>query len=310
MKIDLYVIVSNKTAVRSKKLEGVLAAIAKDNDVVTKSIVEHEAESISPEMIKDNVQLERINNPLYDSQLKSLTTKNISNSLKHLEALKLIATNTREGAYPIVLEDDPLLSDTFDDDFDGIFKNLVSKSWDVVMLGIPASQPGFEPMSSSFKILPVCNAYMIKPPAASKLSNSFLPIRYPTNIHLSFTMDAFGIVPLVYKPQLFIDGSKYGIFVSTLTPNNELSFNADYVKAKRLIGESKHQEAIDVITSTPLSSHPDFLHLKALCEMEVSGIDDAEKTFDEAMKVYESNGATLNNGSTFLKDYINIYRPR
>jgi hypothetical protein len=308
MKIDLYLIVSGQTKVRSAKLEAVRARIEAAHDVVTTVISNHEPEDISPKMVRESVVLERINSPLYDSFLRTLGPKQVSNSMKHLEALKGISTNTRSGAYPIVLEDDPLLPDNFETDFQKMFDEIPS-SWDFVCLGLPGSAPGFQTIENVYKALPVCNAYMIKQSLASKLSNTFLPLRYIANIHMSYSLEAFGVKPLLYSPQLFIDGSKYGVYVSTLTASNDLIFNKEYVQAKKQVSDGNFRDALFTINGSPLSNHPDFLHLKALCELQVDGKEAAARTFEAAMKVLEENNAVINNESKFLADYIELYRP-
>ena len=161
MKIDLYLIVSGQTKVRSAKLDAVRSRLEDAHDVATVVVSNHEPEDISPKTVRDSVVLERINSPLYDSFLRTLGPKQVSNSMKHLDALKAISTNTRSGAYPIVLEDDALLPDNFDAEFAKMFDEIPS-SWDFVCLGLPGSSPGFQAMDTVYKALPVCNATPIR----------------------------------------------------------------------------------------------------------------------------------------------------
>lgn len=308
MKIDLYLIVSGQTKVRAPKLDAVRKRMEESHDVSVNVVTQHEPEEITPKMVRESVALEKINNPLYDSLLRTLGPKQVSNALKHMEALKMIATNTRSGAFPIILEDDPLLPDAFEGELQKMFDSLPS-AWEFVALGLPGNAPGFQEMGRVYKALPVCNAYMVKQSVASKLANTFLPLRYVTNIHVSYTLEAFGIKPLLYSPQLFIDGSKYGVYVSTLSPTNDLIFNKEYAQAKKQMAEGNFRDALFTIKSTPLGNHPDFLHLRGLCELEVDGKEAALKTFEEAMRVFDENNAITNNESKFLSDYIELFRP-
>lgn len=307
MKIDLYIITSKQTNIRTKKVAELCERISKLYDTKVTYISEHEPEEITHDKIRESVVLEKINNPLFDSLLRNLTAKHVSNGFKHHKALQLIASNTRFSAYPIVLEDDPLIVDSFNTDISKFLEDIPS-SWNIVMLGLPGNSTGFQPLTDVYKALPVCNAYMIKPSVASKLSNTFLPLRYITNIHMSYSLQAFDIVPLLYSPQLFIDGSKYGIYVSTLTPNNELLFNKDYVQAKRQISDKCYKDALFTIQSSPVKNHPDFLHLKGICELEVHGKEAAKQTFEEALRIYDENNAITNNESSYLTDYISLFR--
>eukprot|EP00873_Tetraselmis_striata_P027003 jgi/Tetstr1/447267/TSEL_034704.t1 len=308
MKIDLYIIVSNQTKVRAPKLDDLQNRLNKNHDVRVTFITGNEPEDITPHKIRETVVIEKINSQIYDALLRTLGPKHVSNALKHLDALKAVATDTRSGSYPIVLEDDPLTPDTFDADFQTMFDNLPF-GWDMIMLGLPGKTTGFQHLHDVYKALPVCNAYMIKQSAASRIANTFLPLRYVTNIHLSYCLDAFGIKPLLYAPQLLIDGSKYGVYVSTLSPTNDLIFNKEFVLAKQQIYEGLHQDALLTIRSSPLRNHPDFMHLQALCELQVHGKEVAENTFEKALTVFEENNAITNNESKFLSDYIELYRP-
>ena len=308
MKVDLYLIVSDQTKVRAPKLDAVRKRIEAAHDVVVTVVAQNEPESVTPKVVRDSVVLEKVNNALYDSLLRMLSPKQVSNALKHLDALKKIASNTRSGAFPIVLEDDPLLPDAFEGDLQAMFDSLPS-GWEFVALGLPGDAPGFQDMARVYKALPVCNAYMVKPGLASKLANTFLPLRYTTNIHLSYSLEAFGAKPLLYSPQLFVDGSKYGVYVSTLAPTNELMFNKEYVQAKKQVADGNFRDALFTIKASPLGNHPDFLHLRGLCELEVDGRDVARRTFEEALKVFDENNATTNNESKFLSDYIELFRP-
>lgn len=307
MKLDLYVISSKQTNVRIKKVSELCEKISGLYDTKITFISEHEPEDITNEIMKASVVIEKLNNELYDSLLRNLTPKHVSNGFKHHDALKRIASNTRAGAYSIVLEDDPLIVESFDIDFDKLLKDIPS-CWSMIMLGLPGKAQGFQPLTDVYKALPVCNAYIIKPSIASKLANTFLPLRYVTNIHLSYSLQAFGIVPLLYSPQLFIDGSKYGIYVSTLTPNNELLFNKDYVQARKQMNDKCFKEALFTIQSSAVKHHPDFLHLKGMCEVEVHGKEVAKKTFEEALRIYDENNAITNNESTYLTNYISLFR--
>lgn len=308
MKIDLYLIVSAQTSLRKAKLAEVRARIEAEHDVVTHVVTQHEPEDITRQVLRESVVLEKVNDPSFDAMLRNLSPKQVSNGLKHLDALKRIATDTRSGAYPIVLEDDPLTPDAFEEEFQAMFDTLPS-GWEFVALGLPGNAPGFQDMSRVYKALPVCNAYMVKQSVASKLANTFLPLRYITNIHLSYTLEAFGVKPLLYSPHLLIDGSKYGVFVSTLSATNDLIFNKEFIEAKKRIAEGDHRGALAAIRASPLANHPDFMHLRGLCELRTEGKQTALRTFADALRVFEENNAVTNNESKFVADYIELFRP-
>lgn len=288
-------------------VDDLLSALRISHDVSVNTVVEHD--EVAPEQMREKVVIEKINNPLFDSQIRALAPRHVSNALKHHEALQRIATGTRVGAIPVVIEDDPV----FDEETvaqeleDSILK--APSSWQAIMLGLPGRGAGHQPMKEVYRALPLCNAYAIRPGMAAKLAGAFLPVRYTTNVHLSYLFEAFDAEVLLRSPGVITDGSKEGTVVSRITAANELSFDPAYATARRALDEGNLEAAADAISRVRHPEHPDNMHLRALLRSRRDGPESAKVLFREALEAYEREGAIVNNESRFLSDYIDLFRP-
>ena len=307
MKLDVYQIDCNITrTTRARATSDLSSRINSKHDVVWRVVDEYDPETISDEELSTYIHVEKSGDPVFDTMVRPLSKRQVSNAMKHRFALQAIAETCRPDAISMVIEDDPLLTNTFESDFD-CFLNRLPTNWNFVLLGLPGKSEGFQHVDEVYKALPVCNAYIVKPSVAMLLSNTFLPIRFTTNLHISSCLNSFQIKPHLYSPHLVLDGSKYGVHVSTLTANNDLFFNREYMLAKAQIQNKEFQKALNTIAESTVRGHPDFMHLQAVCELNLFGSETAQKTFKEAMVVYDQNDAVITNESFFLNTYISTF---
>lgn len=308
MKIDLHAIVSGTTRELAPNVEALRSKLAERHDVALTIHASHEPEDLTPEALRAAVALEKINSALYDSQLRSLSARQVSNALKHADALRDIGAATRVGAIALVVEDDCELCPDFSDAFDRML-NAVPASSEFVVLGLPGTRHGLQPLAESYRALPVVNAYIVQPALAARLAAAFRPVRYVTNIHISYLLEAFSVAPALYAPALILDGSKTGACVSTIAQGAGLVFCPAYTRARELIEGGDHETAMSVLESADVRDHPDMLHLRALCALHLHGRLAAQPIFQRAVDAFESSGLVLDSSSRLLGDFINSHRP-
>jgi hypothetical protein len=120
--------------------------------------------------------------------------------------------------------------------------------------------------------------------------------------------------PLISLPNIFIDGSKLGLYFSSIEVNNRLIFNQDYVTLARLIGEKdeftdEEQQIVDgLFIDVKLKTNPEFYYLKAVYETKRKNYVFAKAIYEYTYDLFEMNGTVLNNQSTFLRDYMKIFK--
>lgn len=96
--------------------------------------------------------------------------------------------------------------------------------------------------------------------------------------------------------------------------NNVLIFNDLYKEIYIMLEQHlKFDDAtIETVegkfTSNTNTENPDFIYLEALFYKKIGDIEKAKKLFETAMGYYEENFVPMNNTSTFLKNYIELFK--
>ncbi len=250
----------------------------------------------------------------YNQFLKNLHVFQLSNALKHYEAMEMISKCEEPDAIHIVLEDDVLYEDKICMHIDNLIEEKQVEH-EMIFLGLPSNSTvsKYQNTKELFRVLPYTDSYMIKPSAAKKLHDNYLPITFINNIQMSYVLEKAGVNAVLRVPNLFMDGSKAGIVLSTLTPNNQLMFNADYTQCRSIIHKesltsSDKELAEKIFKESPLNNHPDFVYLKALYSVRTEDYIKAQEHYEKALQVYQLNGCVLNHESQFLKDYTSLFK--
>lgn len=207
----------------------------------------------------------------FNAQLKAMHVNQLSNALKHVDALKKIASfsDTDENELlHLILEDDCIVNQedgsaievvrslmnrvkaTFSNDGWGIFLPCVSVSLsdetkEQQSKDIQLSKHNLvrldDLVSAGTSFLsPTCNAYFVTPKFASAMLKYCDKIKFAWNVHLSYAAyrvlnddKRSGVIGT--KSLCLMDGSKTGHFISTLTGSNLLSLCPEYLELVRLV---------------------------------------------------------------------------
>lgn len=249
----------------------------------------------------------------FNGFLRNLHLNHLSNALKHMEALEKAASSNKPS---LIIEDDMIFNDNIVESIKSILKNH-PKDADVVFLGLPSIKETtsvYQNVRETFPILPCCDSYIIMPSAARKLFDALLPIKFSTNVQLSYLFKKLDMNVVSIVPNVFVDGSKFGLYYSTLEVNNRLIFNSEYVTLAKLIHETESFSEEDItkinnlFMNIKLKTNPEFYHLKALFETKIGNAEYAKYIFQYALSLYENNGCIINSQSQFLKDYMRVYK--
>lgn len=258
----------------------------------------------------------------YNQFIKNMHLFQLSNVLKHLKALEFIMKNSSDDDINIILEDDIVYQEKMCMTLEKVFDSLPS-DYDMVFMGLPTNRQiknpddiTYQNTSEVFRVLPYCDSYIVSKNAATKLYNNFLPIKFTSNLQLSSLIEKLSLKTVLCIPSIFIDGSKFGLFLSTLTPNNALLFNADYMQSKQLLDTKKDVELTSeeieklekIFETSPIKNHPDFMHVKAQYLVKQNKFTEAEAVFEAALKIYQANSCVVNHESAFLKEYIKLFK--
>ncbi len=293
-------------------------------DNVNVNIVkDYDVKDINNEVISSKINTGPLAAPYdsYNQFLKPLHFFNVSCALKHYEAIRSIAETSNTDDFNIVLEDDVIFDEKIAFLLDNFFENLKESGRldDVVFLGLPTNiskkdeSISFQNTKEVFKHLPFCDSYFMSKETAQKLCKEFIPLKFTANIQLNYVLERSNVQSFLVIPNIFMDGSKYGMSCSSQVPNNSLIFNKDYIETmnflnKKTVTQEEVQNLLKMFENSPIKKHPDFMHLKAITLSKLGQFETARKIYEETFEIYKANNCIVNKESDFLNNYISLFR--
>lgn len=297
-------------------------------EIKTTFVESYEASDISIEMIRSLVNLNKISHAsIFNGLIRNLHIRQLSNCLKHNAALKMIE-QLGQNDYGLVIEDDVIFADDVANSLSETIVTLdkMNNKWDVHFLGLP--QPlnntkgvNVTSVHSIFKVLPEVSSYLVTSDGAKKMCEVFFPIKFATNIQFMYIADEISRVnqarPLLLTmsaPNVFVDGSKYGYYLSSLSPNNKLILNQDYVALHSRLAKNDPYTSDEIISirnkfdTIKFKNHPDMQALRAKFEMDVGNFALCKSICDACYKIYMENDCILNGESEFLLLYTSVFK--
>lgn len=298
--------------------------------IVAKFITLFDPEDVvrmNPESLSDTAPLTEEALLEFNAQLRPLGIPTLSNALKHCAVLRAIGNSATGGPGDIhlVLEDDVCYSENVVAQLTTALAKLpsLSSDWDIMFLGFPAVRDAadktpevlkVEPALKAHKILPGCDSYLVTKAGAARLSKDFLKVKFECNVHMSYLIKKQALNAYVLTPNIFIEGSKLGTYVSSLSPNNLLIYNQVYRELFSLVQNQTTYTPQDVANfdklwaMTPYKGHPDFMYLKGLFLLKREQYKPAKEIMDQCFGQYKKNNCVLNKDSVFLNNYIELFK--
>lgn len=174
----------------------------------------------------------------FNKTIAPLNVVQISNIEKHREALKNISL-LNDDDYYFIIEDDLLISNDYVKNIEDFFSNLEKNNdWDILFTGL--SNIDDEPLKlvdsrGVFKFFILKNSYFIRPLIAKKLYDYLNIFKYTLKNSISkFIWDNKEIRSKITNKHLFLEGSKIGLFLSSINNSNFLYQNNDFVELAKI----------------------------------------------------------------------------
>lgn len=318
---------------RAPMLRTLEERLAERFDVNLNLVTDFDPSLIKPEELKDTFNLSLPDDTpdpeLYKTLVGNLHARQASNLLKHLAALRAIAdAPAGETGHQLVLEDDIVFNADVAERLERVLALATAARAGIVMLGLPSAAPaqddkdkkeGDKPMprlddvAETFRVLPACDSYLVTPKAARELIKAFVPCRFIANVQLTYAASRAGLKLRSAVPNVFVDGTKVGVYVSALTPNNRLFLNEDYNKLMAILRregfkDEDYAEATALYTESRYRGHPDMAVLIAALEAKAGRYPRALELMGQIFEVYRKNDTLLGAESEFLRSYIALHR--
>jgi len=250
--IDIYVIKSEHLKLRFKHLEKTLEKIRKimkENDYNTNVfyITSPTAEDIENNINDYNKFINLNNDEIDDNEFKQLQTKfnyqQLSNLFKHKKAYEMIKNKNNDNHNFIIEDDIILLENDNENNFKEFLKKLHKIDYDILFTCciFNNNKKGLDYLLSTLqnKILQCKNSYFINKKTANDLYEYLNVIRF--NIKLSISKFVFDnkktIKSYVLNKPTILEGSKIGIFPTTVNSNNLLIQNNYFIELINMLND-------------------------------------------------------------------------
>jgi len=167
----------------------------------------------------------------------------------------------------------------------------------------------------TMRVLPSKEAYCLKPQTAKLFLEQSTNYKFIMRLHLSYLIKQNPNLKVMFlKNRIFIDGSKLGIFPSSIHPTNILIFNSEFVQMHTYVRKTAEEvkkdfSKIERLYKTVENIHsPDAMHMYGILLMKAGRIKDAEEIFTEAIQEMKKQQGFLNNQSELANNLVDLYK--
>jgi hypothetical protein len=324
----IYVIHAKHLTLRANRFQNVLRVIdeiarTKDYIIKTQFIGQHEQSEIQSKLTELNtlISYDPIGDPNFDNQRYILTVPIMSNIEKHKEAWKQIQNmpHSDSNIY-LILEDDAILLPENIQNLNDLF-TLSHSEWDMLSLGLIGVTPNNSVANfinfrdTPNKILSSKESYCLKPATAALFLKQYVKYKFTLRLQLSYFIKTNPLLKIYFnKKPLFIDGSKLGIFPSSIHPTNLLIFNNEFIQMHNYVKKSvedikknltKIENLYKILQNV---NSPDAMHLYGVILNKIGHTDHAEKIFMSGVEELKKQQGFINNQSEIVNNLIDLFK--
>jgi len=256
----------------------------------------------------------------FNSVIQTLNVCQISNYERHREIYNIIKTKSIDELH-FIIEDDVLLGEDYLHNIKLLFQNLYADKfdqWDIIFTCISTIENDKDmaliDTRKQYKFLLNKSSYLITPSTAAKLYEYLNEFKYSLKNAISkFIWDNSDIKSFVLNKHTFLEGSKMGIFPTSVNNTNFLFQNVNYVNLAKLtnleeISENHLKEAMHHYEQLEKMNSPDATHTLGVIYYKRKDYENAKKYMVEAcVKLQETQGF-VSKSSEILNNAINVFQ--
>lgn len=287
----------------------------------------------------------------YNENISLLNSFQISNYEKHREVYKKIkeyaaataaasaVADTSEDTYYMIMEDDILVSKNYIENIDEMLKDIKkaeNNTWDILFTSLNTinnSKDNFVNYNTVYNKLISKACYFIKPSMCAKLYDEmktfklglkFLLSKYIKDHSQSDSVEnsqsdsvessqSDSVVPMFYNKNTFVEGSKYGIYPSTVNPNNFLYFNNNFIELSKIsniefVNHEVLERAKEIYSSVENINSADIQNIMGIIYYRNKDYGNAKKYTKLALSNHKKNKGYLQKNSDILNNCINMFQ--
>lgn len=324
IKLNIYIIHCSNLNDRESNIDK-LKDLSKNQELMNVDICtvsDHNASTLQMKNIKNLIKLGKLDdgeNEFYNQFTKQLSLEFISNNFNHFKALQHVSKND-DTDFNLIVEDDIQFSDKIFSQIHTLILKLQTMEYDIVLLGQPSNNKQAsdnlicERIDNKDLLLNCIDSFIISTQCAKNTLTNFFPIRYVQNVQLSYLINKNNLKSFKIFPNICGDGSKMGVYPSSVSANNVQIFNDTYKRIYLLLNDEENfnTDSIEkikiLIKENPYKDNPDFMHLEALLYKKIKDYNKSKELFEKTFDSYKEKNCIMNNTSIFMRNYIDLYK--
>lgn len=324
MNLNIYLIYTEKLENRQGNINSSLEAIKKicsENNINFKlNIISTPCNDTIDKNIQDyNKRVDYSKFPgdnEYNDYISSLNSYQISNYEKQKNAFKHIidSDNSNNDDIYMIIEDDIIIGKAYLDNIKDLLVNINEINWDILLtsLNVINNTQEYIEYNTIYKKLLSKSCYFIKPKMCKLLYNSMNTFKLRFKHLLCKFINDNNYTVLFYNKNTFVEGSKIGIYPSSVNPNNYLYFNNNYIELskisnKQIVDKEDIIKAMELFNNNNFDS-PDFFNVLSIIYVKNKDYDNAKKYSLEALECMKRNKGYLQKNSEILNNCINMWK--
>jgi tetratricopeptide (TPR) repeat protein len=257
---------------------------------------------------------------IYNDLIMPLNVCQISNFEKHRYIYKLIADSGNTDELHLIMEDDVILLKDYIANISELIDDLNSDAttdWDILFncLNVVNNPEKYININQLYNIIISKSCYIIRnTEMCKKLYDATNTFKLNIKLSLSKFLKENNYTAMSYNKITFIEGSKLGLYPSSVNPNNYLFLNNNYISLKQLsekkeptdediknaekiYGESLNIPSIDIqgLMGTIYFNHKDYKKAKEFMNLSLTNLK-------------KCKGYSIMKNNELLNNTINIYK--
>ena len=324
MNLNIYLIYTEKLENRQGNINSSLEAIKKicsENNINFKlNIISTPCNDTIDKNIQDyNKRVDYSKFPgdnEYNDYISSLNSYQISNYEKQKNAFKHIidSDNSNNDDIYMIIEDDIIIGKAYLDNIKDLLVNINEINWDILFtsLNVINNTQEYIEYNTIYKKLLSKSCYFIKPKMCKLLYDTMDIFKLRFKHLLCKFINDNNYTVLFYNKNTFVEGSKIGLYPSSVNPNNYLYFNNNYIELskisnKQIIDKEDIIKAMELFNNNNFDS-PDFFNVLSIIYVKNKDYDNAKKYSLEALECMKRNKGYLQKNSEILNNCINMWK--
>jgi hypothetical protein len=329
--LNLYVIYSIHLTNRLKYINSTVELLKKTTDQVgielkiimvkepTRDYVEKNIDEYNKRVKYDKEEGEKADQQ-FNSLISTLNVCQISNIERHREIYNVVKTKKNDELH-FIIEDDVLVGEDYLHNIKQILQFFYEDKmldWDILFTCISTIENdkpiGLVDSRQQYKFLLNKSSYFIKPELAGRLYNYLEVFKYSLKNAISkFIWDNKDVKAFVLNKHTFLEGTKMGIFPTSVNNTNFLFQNVHYVNLAKLtniedVTEDMLKEAHEHYKQLEKLNNPDSIHTLGVIYYKRKDYDNAKKYMVEACEKLEDNQGFVAKSSEILNNAINVFQ--